>query len=460
MLTGKAGTLVAGYRGRPAADAEALVDLVPRLARLADELPEVAELDLNPVLGLPAGCVAVDARVRVRPACPAGEREDLVRKSVRSRCGLSAGRSAPARMWSLSRGTTVTSWTLLIDKIAWRRRGSSIDYFGSLRVGDDGIQLTGREPSSGIEVALSIPPGELADVHVSVSERAARDLVVVLELERRRTDRRASGRAGPDHCPSCSPASSPRSSARRACSSREVEMKVKDVMTTDVRSIDPEASLKEAAHLLTELRVSGLPVVAGGTSSSACFRRATSSSRKPDRRRSRDSSSGCSRRRCPELDAKLTARTVGEAMTSPAVKTRPNRPVSEAASVMVEQNVKRLPVVDDSGTLVGIVTRADLVRAFVRSDRGDRARDPRGRAPALALDRSRLRPGQGPRRRGPARAAGSRPASRPSSCRSSFSVSRASSRSCRSSAGRRKRTARTAVEAASRSGTAMRGGRF
>ena len=45
---------------------DALVDLVLRLARLGDDLPEVAELDLNPVLALPEGCVVVDARVRVR----------------------------------------------------------------------------------------------------------------------------------------------------------------------------------------------------------------------------------------------------------------------------------------------------------------------------------------------------------------------------------------------------------
>jgi acetate---CoA ligase (ADP-forming) len=68
VLTGKAGRLVAGFRGKPAADAAALVDLVLRLAQLADDIPEVAELDLNPVLGLPDGCVAVDARVRLRPA--------------------------------------------------------------------------------------------------------------------------------------------------------------------------------------------------------------------------------------------------------------------------------------------------------------------------------------------------------------------------------------------------------
>ena len=68
VATGKAGRLVAGFRGKPPADAAALVDLVLRLAQLADDVPEVAELDLNPVLGLPNGCVAVDARVRLRPA--------------------------------------------------------------------------------------------------------------------------------------------------------------------------------------------------------------------------------------------------------------------------------------------------------------------------------------------------------------------------------------------------------
>jgi acetate---CoA ligase (ADP-forming) len=68
---GKAGRLVAGFRGTPAADAGALEQLVLRLARLADDIPEVAELDLNPVLALPDGCMAVDARVRLRARPPA-----------------------------------------------------------------------------------------------------------------------------------------------------------------------------------------------------------------------------------------------------------------------------------------------------------------------------------------------------------------------------------------------------
>jgi acetyl coenzyme A synthetase (ADP forming)-like protein len=62
---GKAGRLAAGFRGAPPADEAALVDLLLRLSLLADDLPEVAELDLNPVLALAAGCIAVDARVRV-----------------------------------------------------------------------------------------------------------------------------------------------------------------------------------------------------------------------------------------------------------------------------------------------------------------------------------------------------------------------------------------------------------
>jgi len=68
---GKAGILVRGFRGAPPADSGALVDLVHRLGRLAAELPEVAELDLNPVIAREDGCVAVDARIRVK-ARPAG----------------------------------------------------------------------------------------------------------------------------------------------------------------------------------------------------------------------------------------------------------------------------------------------------------------------------------------------------------------------------------------------------
>ena len=62
----KTGLLVRGYRGAPAADEAALADLIHRLSRLGEDLPEVAELDLNPVIAGPDGCVVVDARARVR----------------------------------------------------------------------------------------------------------------------------------------------------------------------------------------------------------------------------------------------------------------------------------------------------------------------------------------------------------------------------------------------------------
>jgi acetyl coenzyme A synthetase (ADP forming)-like protein len=62
---GRVGRLLAGFRGAARADGAAVSDLLLRIGRLVDEVPEVAELDLNPVIAGPDGCVVVDARVRV-----------------------------------------------------------------------------------------------------------------------------------------------------------------------------------------------------------------------------------------------------------------------------------------------------------------------------------------------------------------------------------------------------------
>ncbi len=70
VTSGKAGKLVAGFRGRPAADPGALTGLLHRLSRLGEGLPQVAELDLNPVVGLADRCVVVDARVRAHRLVP------------------------------------------------------------------------------------------------------------------------------------------------------------------------------------------------------------------------------------------------------------------------------------------------------------------------------------------------------------------------------------------------------
>jgi len=66
ISSGKAAKLVDGWRGAPPADRAAVADLIHRLGRLAEDFPELAELDLNPVLARPEGCVAVDARARLR----------------------------------------------------------------------------------------------------------------------------------------------------------------------------------------------------------------------------------------------------------------------------------------------------------------------------------------------------------------------------------------------------------
>jgi len=68
IAAGKAGRLIAGYRGAPAADQAALTDLLMRLSALAEDHPELAELDLNPVIARPDGCTIVDARARLAPA--------------------------------------------------------------------------------------------------------------------------------------------------------------------------------------------------------------------------------------------------------------------------------------------------------------------------------------------------------------------------------------------------------
>jgi acyl-CoA synthetase (NDP forming) len=62
--------LLLGHRGSPAADLRALRDLLLRVSRLADDLPEVTDLDLNPVIARPDGVFVVDARVKVAPYTP------------------------------------------------------------------------------------------------------------------------------------------------------------------------------------------------------------------------------------------------------------------------------------------------------------------------------------------------------------------------------------------------------
>ena len=144
-------------------------------------------------------------------------------------------------------------------------------------------------------------------------------------------------------------------------------MKVSDVMTTAVVTVGSETPLRDVAALLTERRISGLPVVDEGRVVGVVSE-GDILAKERGRVAERRGLFGVLLDDRATAELKLEARTAGTAMTSPALTIAPNRPVAEAAGTMVDEGVNRLPVVDAEGTLLGIVTRADLVRAFVRTD--------------------------------------------------------------------------------------------
>ena len=147
-------------------------------------------------------------------------------------------------------------------------------------------------------------------------------------------------------------------------------MRIRDLMTEDVLTIGPEAPLQDVAAILVEHGISGLPVcdaegnVLGVISEGDILYK------------EHDPSEGhvggpLGWMIDGTLDLvgsiKATALTARKAMTAPAITIAPYRSVADAARLMCERGVNRLPVVE-GGRLVGIVTRADLVRAFVRTD--------------------------------------------------------------------------------------------
>lgn len=120
-------------------------------------------------------------------------------------------------------------------------------------------------------------------------------------------------------------------------------MTIETLMTTDVVTVTPDTPIKRVAQLLTRHRISGVPVRTGDGTVVGVVSEADI------------------------LRGEPGARTAGEAMTSPALTVAPSASVNEAARLMTARGINRLPVLRD-GRLVGIVSRADLVRAFHRSD--------------------------------------------------------------------------------------------
>jgi CBS domain-containing protein len=143
-------------------------------------------------------------------------------------------------------------------------------------------------------------------------------------------------------------------------------MKVGDLMTTDVMTIGPDAPLKEAATIMVRSGISGLPVVDDrrrviGIITEADF--VTAEAERSWGRQRRRLLAGFFDEQKPKQ-----SRTVGDAMTKDPHGIDRDSSVTEAARKMTELGVKRLPVMLPDGTLDGIISRADVMRAFARSD--------------------------------------------------------------------------------------------
>ncbi|MFF0204286.1 CBS domain-containing protein [Streptomyces sp. NPDC005017] len=140
---------------------------------------------------------------------------------------------------------------------------------------------------------------------------------------------------------------------------------VNDVMTQTVVSVGREAPFKDVVGVMGQWRVSALPVVEGegrvvGVVSEADLL-------PKEEFRDSDPARFDQLRRLSDL-AKAGAVTAGELMTSPAVTVRADATLAQAARVMARHRVKRLPVVDAHGVLEGVVSRADLLKVFLRAD--------------------------------------------------------------------------------------------
>ncbi|MGH7112387.1 MAG: CBS domain-containing protein [Stellaceae bacterium] len=144
-------------------------------------------------------------------------------------------------------------------------------------------------------------------------------------------------------------------------------MDAAEVMSRSVITVTPETGIVEAARLMLRHRISGLPVVAEGGSVIGIVTEG-------DLLRRAETGTATRRSRWMELlvgPARLArdyvethARKVGEIMTRQVVGVTPRTPLGEIVTLMEQHHVKRLPVIAE-GNLVGIVSRADLVRALI-----------------------------------------------------------------------------------------------
>lgn len=149
---------------------------------------------------------------------------------------------------------------------------------------------------------------------------------------------------------------------------------VADVMTRDLFTVTPETPLQEAIQLLAKNRISGLPVLTAagelkGVLSESDLMWQVTGAPLPAYIMLLDSVIYLENpARYNEEVHKALGQTVSEVMAhDKAVTTHPDASLKDAAQLMHHRKVTRLPVLDDQGTLVGILTQGDIVRAMAES---------------------------------------------------------------------------------------------
>jgi CBS domain-containing protein len=171
--------------------------------------------------------------------------------------------------------------------------------------------------------------------------------------------------------------------------------RVRDVMTAPAVSVTEHTTYKQVARLLSEHRLSALPVLSRGrrvigvvSEADLLHKQERHHSARPD---------GMSWRLHRKAAAKAEARNAGQLMTSPAVTIHPDAPIGSAARLLNSHHLRRLPVVDPDGHLLGIVSRRDLLSVFLRPDEEIAAEVRAALADVLLADPAavRVRVGQG-----------------------------------------------------------------
>jgi CBS domain-containing membrane protein len=140
---------------------------------------------------------------------------------------------------------------------------------------------------------------------------------------------------------------------------------VRDVMTPNVFTIEPNADIHEISKLLSEKDISGMPVVDNdgrviGVVTEADVLAMTGMERGHT---IRDLIRHLLREPVP---GPREGGRASDFMSTPAVTIRPDADIREAATILNEKRIKRLPVVDEGGKLVGVISRADIVRTAGR----------------------------------------------------------------------------------------------